>query len=78
MTQATVPDLSDLRRDRPRWSVWASDAGRLYATGHGMSVFNPGGSITVDAATEDGLRQAIDEAEHEHAKLAAAQRSPLL
>jgi hypothetical protein len=70
-------NLSLLRQDCPRWQIWSSDAGRLYATGPGMSVFNPGGSITVDAATEDGLRQAIDEAEAEHAKMAAARRRPL-
>jgi hypothetical protein len=38
-------NLSLLRADCPRWHVWASDAGWLYATGRGMSVFNPGGSI---------------------------------
>jgi hypothetical protein len=56
------------------WHVWASDAGHLYATGHGRSAFNPGGSVTVDAATEDGLRQAIAGAEREHEQMAAARR----
>jgi hypothetical protein len=77
VTQATPPDLSGLSHDCPRWSVWVSDVGHLYATGHGLSALNPGGSITVDAGTEDGLRLAITKAEDEHTRMTAAQRSLL-
>jgi hypothetical protein len=76
VTQARS-ELSALRNDCPRWHVWSSDAGHLYATGRGLSVMNPGGSRTVDATTEDGLRLAMTEAEDEHAKMTAAQRQPL-
>jgi hypothetical protein len=71
-------DLSTLQDERPRWHVWSSDTGRLYATGRGLSVFNPGGSLTLDADTPDALREAITRAEDEHARMAAVQRSPLL
>jgi hypothetical protein len=77
-TVATMTyNLSLLRLDCPRWQIWSSDAGRLYATGRGLSVFNPGGSLTLDAETPDGLRKAITEAEQEHAKMTAARRPVL-
>jgi hypothetical protein len=78
MTQVTMTTaLSDLRNDCPCWHVWISDAGHLYATGRGLSVMNPGGSLTVDAGTPDGLREAITKVEEQHAKMIVAQRPPL-
>jgi hypothetical protein len=68
------PDLSSLRSACPHWRIWTSDTGWLYATRPGMSVIDPGGSLTVDAATTDGLELAIAAAESEYAKMVAAQQ----
>lgn len=47
------------------WRTWESDKGHLYATAPGMSAWMDGASVTVDAATPDGLRSAMAEAEKE-------------
>jgi len=56
-------DLPRLREDHPGWHVWESAQGHLYATRNGLSVSLPGASVTVDAATADGLARAIAAAE---------------
>lgn len=66
-------EISRLRLDYPQWRIWTSDAGRLYATRPGFSVLVPGASVTVDAGTPDGLRQAIVTAEREHATMVRQQ-----
>lgn len=58
-------ELLRLRHDYPAWHVWASAQGRLYATRPGISVLLPGASITVDAATANGLSGAIAAAERD-------------
>lgn len=58
-------ELPRLRHDHPGWHVWASAQGRLYATRRSISVLLPGASVTVDAATEDGLSDAITAAERD-------------
>jgi len=58
-------DLPHLRHDHPAWHVWASAQGHLYATRPGLSVYLPGASVTVDAATADGLATAIAAAERD-------------
>jgi len=58
-------ELPRLRDDHPLWRIWASAQGRIYATRPGMSVLLPGASVTVDAMTGDGLRQAIATAEND-------------
>jgi hypothetical protein len=63
-------DLPQLREDHPAWHVWASAQGRLYATAVGMSALLRGASITVDAATPDGLSAAIASAETDAGKAA--------
>jgi hypothetical protein len=55
--------LPRLRQDHPRWRIWASDTGRLYATRAGISVDEPGASVTVDGLTSAELRAAIAGAE---------------
>lgn len=57
-------------KEHSGWRVWASDSGHLYATGTGKSAHDPGGSVTVDAATRDGLDKEIAAAEREAAKVA--------
>ena len=69
MTQAAAPGLSALRHDYPRWRIWSSDAGHLYATRPGMSAHPPGEAVTVDAKTPAGLREAITGAECDHARM---------
>lgn len=63
-------ELPRLRHDHPAWHVWASAQGRLYATRPGMSVLLPGASVTVDAATPDGLDRAIVAAERDASQAA--------
>ena len=62
-------EITRLKLDCPLWQIWASDAGRLYATRPGMSALAPGASLTVDAQTPAGLRQAITAAEQEYAQM---------
>ena len=61
--------LPRLRQDHPRWRIWASDTGRLYATRPGLSVDEPGASVTVDGLTAAELRKAITSAEAEFGAL---------
>jgi hypothetical protein len=61
-------ELSRLKVDCPRWRIWASNEGWLYATRPGLSVLTPGASITVHAQTAHELRHAIAVAELEHAR----------
>jgi hypothetical protein len=63
-------DLPHLRHDHPAWHVWASAQGHLYATAAGMSALLRGASVTVDAATADGLSTAIAAAERDAGKAA--------
>jgi len=60
-------EMSRLKLDCPLCRIWRSDAGHLYATRSGMRAYPPGESVTVDAETPAGLRQAITAAEREHA-----------
>ena len=59
----TARALPVLRRDYPRWRIWASDSARLYATRPGISVDERGASVTVDGLTAAELRKAITNAE---------------
>lgn len=63
-------ELPQLRHDHPAWHVWASAQGRLYATRPGISALLAGASVTVDAATADGLTRAIAAAERDAGKAA--------
>jgi hypothetical protein len=63
-------ELPRLRHDHPAWHLWASAQGRLYATRPGMSALMPGASVTVDAATAQGLAQAITAAERDAGRAA--------
>lgn len=58
-------ELPQLSQDHPAWRIWASAQGHLYATRPGMSVHLHGASVTVDAATADGLTRAIAAAERD-------------
>jgi hypothetical protein len=63
-------DLPRLRHDHPAWHVWTSAQGRLYATGTGLSALLRGASVTVEAATADGLSRAIAAAERDAGRAA--------
>lgn len=63
-------ELPRLREDHSAWHVWASAQGHLYATRPGISVRLPGASVTVDAATPDGLDRAIAAAERDASRAA--------
>jgi hypothetical protein len=63
-------ELPRLREDHSAWHVWASAQGRLYETKAGMSALLPGASVTVDAATADGLSRAIAAAERDADRVA--------
>lgn len=65
--QRTARLLPQLRQDHPHWHIWASDAGRLYATRTGISVDDRGASVTVDGLTAAELRKAITDAEQHSA-----------
>jgi hypothetical protein len=54
----TTGDLRALQDEFPRWNVWASDEGRLYAATHLTGPDGPRG-ITVDAVLAGQLRAAM-------------------
>lgn len=61
-----MDDLRALREQRPRWHIWASDAGWNYATCAGLMA--PGTGITVHGKTAEALNHAIDQAEADAAR----------
>lgn len=61
-----------LRREHPQWRIWASDAGRLYATRCGLQPGAPGQGLTVDSGTAIGLHEMIVQAEAEAAAYSSA------
>lgn len=62
--------LPQLRQDHPRWHIWASDTGRLYATRPGIFTGDLSAAVTVDGLTAAELRGAIAAAEIEAAQMA--------
>jgi hypothetical protein len=58
----TTGDLRKLQDEYPRWNVWASDGGRLYAACYGTGPDGPHG-ITVDAVLAGQLRAQIQAVE---------------
>jgi hypothetical protein len=63
-------ELPRLQAAHPAWHMWTSAQGHLYATATGRSALLRGASVTVDAATVDGLSAAIASAERDAGKAA--------
>ena len=70
MTQDELIDA--LRTEHPQWRIWASDAGRLYATRYGLQPGMPMQGTTVDSATVTGLDAVIIQAEADAATYSSA------
>jgi hypothetical protein len=64
--------VDSLRREHPKWRIWASDVGRFYGVRYGLQPGAPGQGLTVHSGTATGLDEMIAQAQADAASYSSS------